>query len=97
VSLNELVGFGFIVELRLGEEVSPGRAVIGGDTGSRRSVALPVRALVSCYTIHPSSLALSLASFQALVINSAPFMGMRGSSLLSMSFADSPREFFRLK
>jgi hypothetical protein len=49
------------------------------------------------HTIQPRSLALSLASFQAPVKNSAEVMGMCGSSLSVMSFANSPGEFFRLK
>jgi hypothetical protein len=65
-----------------------GGAVASNDEASR---------VESAYTIHPNSLALSLASFQAPVKNSAEVMGMRGSSLSVMSFANSPGEFFRLK
>jgi DEAD/DEAH box helicase len=48
-------------------------------------------------TIQPSSLALSLATFQAFARNSAEVIGMRGSSSWRISFAKSPGEPLRLK
>jgi hypothetical protein len=43
------------------------------------------------YTIHPSSLALSLATFQALARNSAEVMAMRRSFVCTMSLAANHR------
>ena len=60
------------------------------------SLTLAYKNWAPFHTIQPSSLALSLASFQAEARNSDTRIGMRGSSLSEMRFASSPGEFLGL-
>ena len=61
----------------------------GREPRARDGAALSLLQFRAGYTIQPSSLALSLASLQALARNCDTVIGARGSSLSEMSFASN--------